>query len=126
MRHYVLVGDYGQNLAAPHYGVYHPGDTYYFLPLTVNLFGLVDLVTTHKKMNCYTYGEDEGKKGANNVASLLIQDLHSRGWIRDNNPSPSLTIIFDNCGGQKKTMLFLECLLTLLNGFLLRTYKKCI
>jgi hypothetical protein len=76
---------------------------YYFSPLTVSLFGLVDLATTPNKMNCYTYGENEGKKGANYVASLLMQDLHSREWLRDDDPSPSLTIIFDNCGWKYKT-----------------------
>jgi hypothetical protein len=78
-RHYVLVGDYGQyygqNLTAPHFGSAHPGDTYYFSPLTVFLSGLVDLSMSPNEMNCYTYGEDDVKKGANNVASLLMHDM---------------------------------------------------
>jgi hypothetical protein len=87
-RDYVLVGEYAQNLAAP--------------PLTVFLFGLFDLATTPKSMNCYAYAEDEGKKGANNVASLLMRDLRSRGWLREGDPALCLTLIFDNSGGQSK------------------------
>jgi hypothetical protein len=40
--HYVLVGDYVQNLVAPHFGWDQPRDTYYFSTLTVFVFGLVD------------------------------------------------------------------------------------
>jgi hypothetical protein len=71
-------------------------------------------------MNCYTYGEDEGNKGPNNVASLLMQDLHSRGWLQDDDPSPSLTIIFDKCGGQNKNNVVLIILAYLFErGFFL-------
>jgi hypothetical protein len=107
-RHYVLVGDYAQNLEAPHFGGAQPGDTYYFSPLTVFLFGLVDLATTPNRMNCYAYAEyedkdeDEEMKGANNVAPLLMRDLCSRGLLREGDPVLCLTLIFDNCGGQNK------------------------
>jgi hypothetical protein len=37
-----------------------------------------------------------------------MQDLHSRGWLRDNDPSPSLKIIFDNFGGQNKNNVVLK------------------
>jgi hypothetical protein len=57
-RHYVLVGDYAQNLVAPHIGGAQPGDTYYFSPLTVFLFGLVEFAMTPNRMNCYAYAED--------------------------------------------------------------------
>jgi hypothetical protein len=100
--HYVLVGDYAKNLSAPHFGGAQPGDTYYFSPLTVFLFGLVDLAKTPNKMNCYAYAEDDWNKGSNNVASLLMRDLHSRGWLREGDPALCLTLIFDNCGGQNK------------------------
>jgi hypothetical protein len=53
-------------------------------------------------MNCYAYAEDEGKKGANNVASLFMRDLRLRGWLREGDPALCLTLIFDNCGGQNK------------------------
>jgi hypothetical protein len=43
-RRYVLVGDYTQNVGLPHFGGEQPGDTYHFSPLTIFLFGLVDLL----------------------------------------------------------------------------------
>jgi hypothetical protein len=60
------------------------------------------------KMKWCTYSEDEGKKGANNVASLLMHDLKSRGWLRDNDPANSLTVIFDNYRGQNKNNVVLR------------------
>ena len=45
--------DYGQNMEMPWFGDTQPGDTYYYLPLTVNNLGIVDciddVVTTHVK-----------------------------------------------------------------------------
>jgi hypothetical protein len=101
-RYYVLVRDYGQNPAAPHFGGAQSVDTHCFSSLTVFLFGLVDLCTSPNQINCYTYGEDEGKKGARNVASLLMQDMRSRGWSKEDNTGNSLTVIFDNCGVQNE------------------------
>ena len=42
---YTLVGDYCQNMRLPHFGGQQPGDTYYYSPLNVNCFGIVDVVT---------------------------------------------------------------------------------
>jgi hypothetical protein len=42
-KRYCMACDYAQNLGIPHFGKEHPGDTYYYFPLTINLFGLVDL-----------------------------------------------------------------------------------
>ena len=54
------VGDYCQNLDMPHFGGEQPGDTYYFSPLTVNVFGVCDYAT--ELLNAYVYTEAEGKK----------------------------------------------------------------
>jgi hypothetical protein len=77
-------------------------------PVLHVLFGLVDLSTSPNKMNCYTYSEDEGKKGANNVASLLMSELKSRGWLRYNEPANSLTVICVNLRGKKKNNVVLR------------------
>ena len=42
---FVLTFDYIQNLGIPHFREEQPGDTYYFSPLTLNIFSIVD----HKK-----------------------------------------------------------------------------
>jgi hypothetical protein len=98
------------------------------------LFGLVDISTSPNKINYYTYSEEKGKKGENNAASLLMRDLKSRGWLRNNEPSNFLTVIFDNCGGQNKDNVVLRLAPYLVEkGFLkevtivyLRPHKECV
>ena len=117
-----LVADFCQNMDLPHQGMTQPGDTYYFSPLTVNCFGTADAGREFPHMNAYTYHEGEGKKGGNNVSSLLFKDLHQRGWV-DNKKGPrnELTVIMDNCGGQNKNKYVLRMLSFLTEaGF----YKK--
>jgi hypothetical protein len=107
-RDYVLVCDYAQNMLLPYYGGEQPGEVYYFFALTINLFGIVDLSRTPNKFNCYAYREFTGKKGSNNVTSLLMQDLHDKFWLWKGSPGKSLTIVMDNCGGQNKNNVVLR------------------
>jgi hypothetical protein len=51
--------------------------------------------------------EFTGKKGRNNVASLLMQDLHEKFWLQKGSPGNSLMIAMDNCGGQNKNNVVL-------------------
>eukprot|EP00957_Ditylum_brightwellii_P076653 5826903-Ditylum_brightwellii.AAC.1 len=56
-RRKVLTVDMGQNLALPTFEAEQPGDTYYFLPLTVLLFGVVNNARSEDgktRMNAYT------------------------------------------------------------------------
>jgi hypothetical protein len=68
----------------------------------INLFGIVDLSVTPNKLNCYAYRELTAKKGSNNVASMLMHNLHENNWLMKGNPGKRLTIAMDNCGGQNK------------------------
>ena len=45
----VLTIDMGQNLCLPNFEAEQPGDTYYFSPLTILLFGVVDNATEEIK-----------------------------------------------------------------------------
>jgi hypothetical protein len=120
-RDYVLVCDYAQNMPLPHYGGEQPGEIFYFSALTINLFGIVDLSRTPNKLNCYAYREFTEKKGSNNVASLLMQDLHDKFWLRKGSPGKSLTIVIDNCGGQNKNNVVLRLALYLVEmGYFLK------
>jgi hypothetical protein len=94
----VIVSNNAQNMPLPHYGGGHPGEIYYFSAVTINLFGIFDLSRTPNKLKYYAYRELTGKKVRNNVASLLIQDLHDKSWIRKGSPDKSLMITMDNCG----------------------------
>jgi hypothetical protein len=75
-KRYCIVCDYAQNLGIPHFGKEQHGDMYYYSPLTINLFGLVDLSRSPNKLDCYAYREFTGEKGSNNVTSLLMYNLH--------------------------------------------------
>jgi hypothetical protein len=107
-REYTIVCDYAQNLNMPHYGGEQPGDIYYFSAVTMNLFGIVDLSLHPNKLNCYAYRAFTGNKGSNNVASLIMQDLHDKFWLRKGYPGKKLTIAMDNCGGQNKNNVVLR------------------
>jgi hypothetical protein len=64
LRRYCLVGDYCQNMNAPHFGSKPPGATYYFSPLNVYCFGMVDVAAgTNLKLYAHIYHEGKGKKG---------------------------------------------------------------
>jgi hypothetical protein len=96
-----VVGDYCQNLALPYLGEHQPGETYYFSPLTVNCFGLANVGRDKAMLTAYIYHEGEGKKGGNNVASLIHRYLDEQGYIRrGQGPRKELNIVMDNCGGQ--------------------------
>jgi hypothetical protein len=101
-RYRVLVCDYAQNINYPHYGGEQLGDIYFLSALTINLFGIVDLSVTPKKLNCYAYRESTAKKGSNNVASMLMHNFHEKNWLMKGNPGKRITIAMDNCGSQNK------------------------
>lgn len=105
-RTHTLIADYAQNLMLPHFGSTQPGETYYYTPLTLYLFGVVDTSDNDK---CYThiFREGDGRKGGNSVASLLLKTLKKLSIMKeDENGSPitghELNVVFDNCPGQNK------------------------
>jgi hypothetical protein len=111
---YCIVCDYAQNLELPHFGAEQPQDIYYFSAITVNIFGIADVTGRTTKMLAYGYTEDQGGKGGNNVASLLIKGLRELGWIReDGSTCKQLSIILDNCSGQNKNNFVLRLALWL-------------
>jgi hypothetical protein len=102
-----FVGDYAQNLDLPHVGAEQPGETYYYSPKNVYIFGCVDGATEPRQLTAFTYEEETGKKGSNNVSSLVIEYLHVGGLVKYNVDrslwkGKCLSMIFDNCSGQNK------------------------
>jgi hypothetical protein len=58
--------------------------------------------------------EGGGRKGGNNVASLLHKEFMSQGWLdRSKGPRAELSIIVDNCAGQNKNKMVLRYALIL-------------
>ena len=103
-RRICLTIDMGQNMGLTNPSAEQPGDTYYFSPLTIFVFGVVDnsrIKEGRDTMKAYVWAEGEGKRGANNIASCLLKDYKARGFFEGPNDG-SLTIIADNCGGQNK------------------------
>jgi hypothetical protein len=78
---YTFVVDYGQNMELSSYNSEQPGCTYYFSPLTVFNLGVVNHAHEYnygrmsEHMHVHLFHEGVGKKGANNVASLIVKTL---------------------------------------------------
>eukprot|EP00835_Amoeboradix_gromovi_P006899 NODE_934_length_2956_cov_0.140357.p1 type:complete len:253 gc:universal NODE_934_length_2956_cov_0.140357:1007-249(-) len=91
--------DYSQNMILPQLAD-QPSELYFMSLLNINLFGIHN--ETNKKQMNYIYREDQGKKGSNNVASMLIDYI----FCLPPNDRRHLVLHADNCVGQKKTIPF--------------------
>ena len=108
-RRFTFCGDYCQNMDLPHFGSEQPGETYYYSPLNISCFGLVDHST--EVLSAYVYSEAIGRKGGNNVSSLIYKKLKDDGILdlaKDQGPGKEFTLIFDNCAGQNKNRMVLK------------------
>jgi hypothetical protein len=98
------VADYAQNMYIPNFASEQPGATYYYSPLSCYVFGVVD--ASVDQLTAWIYTEDTAKKGGNNVASLLMQQLEHHGIVErattTGEPFKELNFVMDNCGGQNK------------------------
>jgi hypothetical protein len=110
---FCLVADYCQNLSLPHFGSEQPGDTYYYSPLFIYVFGAADVSSDKPKLISYGYHEGQGSKGGNNVASLLMKVIKDLGWLIPGECGGRLSIVMDNCGGQNKNKMVLRLALYL-------------
>jgi hypothetical protein len=105
---YTFVVDYGQNMELPVFNSEQPGAMYYYSPMTVNNLGIVDHAhvypdgTVSEHMHCHLYIDAVRKKGANNVASLIMKTLRHLNTLRKDSVGSELNIVFDNCCGQNK------------------------
>ena len=64
-------------------------------------------------LHSHVYHEGNGKKGANNVASLLMKTMKTMGIMREDMVGGELTIVFVNCSGQNKNNTILKLLVFL-------------
>lgn len=83
-RHYTFICDYAQNMSYPQLSDEQAGETYYFTPCSVYVFGMVDCAHAYadeqgipegSHMYAHVYEEAVGAKGGNNVASLILRTL---------------------------------------------------
>jgi hypothetical protein len=102
-RTYTFIVDYGQNMTLPSFGNSQPGDTYYYTPLTIFNLGVVDVSHPDgEHLYCHLYKEGDGKKGGDNVASLLMKTLRQLNVLQEGCRGKELNVVFDNCPGQNK------------------------
>ena len=105
------VCDYAQNIDVHHFGGEQTSDTYYYSPLSVYCFGVVDYAQTPEQLTAFLYKEGDGKKGGNNVTSLLHKRMENADYskyTKEKGPGNEYNLVMDNCGGQKKTGLLLD------------------
>jgi hypothetical protein len=98
-RVFCFVIDYSQNMYLPNFEGEQPGETYYYSPLNAYVLGIVD--TALAKLSAHTYMEYDGKKGGNNVASLIWKEL-TRKNLKPGSMAKEIVFVFDNCTGQNK------------------------
>ena len=126
------IGDYAQYMNLPFFGRNQPGDTYYFVPLNVNIFGFVNvahctdtnqIVKDHLYANVYKEGT--AKRGGNEVASLVMKSLRHIGFMdkERNGVGGELVLCFDNCPGQNKNGMVIRLAMLLVE---MSYYKKVI
>jgi hypothetical protein len=112
VRTYVV--DFGQNMEMPVFNREQAGCTYYFSPLTVNNCGVVDHGhkypdgTVSEHMHAHVYTKDIGKKGSNNVVSLMDKTFTIQNILREDECGGELNVFFDNCTGQNKNNTVLK------------------
>ena len=75
------VADYAQNIDVPHFGLEQLGNTYYFSPLGVYVFGIVCLYNKVQDLVAQYYYKLDEKKDGNNVASLIYNKFKVNRWV---------------------------------------------
>jgi hypothetical protein len=91
----------------PLFGNEQPGETYYFSPLTINIFGVADTDKDNHTLTAYCYAEVVGNKGGNNVTSLLMKHLDDTYGLKETDPIKEPNILLDNCPGKNKNRMVL-------------------
>ncbi len=111
---YTFVVDYGQNVELPVCNKEQPSCTYYFSPLSIFYLGVVNHAHVYndgcvsKHLHCHLYHVGVGKKGANNVASLIVKTLGQLNLLRKDSVGGELNVTFNNCLGQNKNNIVLR------------------
>jgi hypothetical protein len=127
-RVFTFVADYSQNMYLPSFREAQPGETYYYSPVNGYCFGVVDASCRPSQLYAHVYLEDTGKKGGDNVASMLWKQLILKGLIPQDHSIPAtaakeINLVFDNCGGQNKNNMVLRMLLFLVNRCICKTAR---
>ena len=88
-RVFTFVADYSQNMYLPSFREAQPGETYYYSPVNGYCFGVVGASCRPSQLYAHVYLEDTGKKGGDNVASMLWKQLILKGLIPQDHLIPA-------------------------------------
>jgi len=108
---YTMCCDFAQNMDVPSYKGQQPGETYYYSPLNVYVFGCAEEFSDPGKssLTAFAYPEYNGKKGGDNVASMVIRMLSLKGLLDvSKGTAKALNVVMDNCAGQNKNRMVLR------------------
>ena len=67
-----IVMDYAQNVGLPQFGDSQAGPSYYYSPITVNIFGIVDTSKVGGRLDAIVYHKGQGGKVERGVITLLL------------------------------------------------------
>jgi hypothetical protein len=96
-----FVCDFAQNMYVPNFAAEQPGATYYYSPLNVYPFGIVDCGYDPSQLTSFMFSEGEGKKGGNTVASMLWKYIK----LKQISNVQEINLVFDNCTSQNKNRM---------------------
>jgi hypothetical protein len=107
-RAYTFIANYSQKLDLPLFFGEQPGETFYYSPLNIFQFRVVD-PTDNDKLHAFVYDVGDGKKEGNNVASLVLKLLRlpEINLTEKEDAGRELNFILDNCSGQNKNCMVL-------------------
>jgi hypothetical protein len=69
--------------------------------------------TEKTTLAAHTYFKTDGKKGGNNVASILWNEFTRKGLTTLGEKVQEINIVMDNCGGQNKNRMVIRLLFVL-------------
>ena len=92
-------------MCVPNFASEQPGETYHCSPPNAFTLGIVDC--SDDTMAAHAYFECGGKKGGNNVASLIWKELFRKG-LRKGMKVKAIWFFFDNCAGQNKNRMVIR------------------
>jgi hypothetical protein len=82
-RTYTFVADFAQNMYVPNFAAEQPGATYYFSPLNVYPFGVVDASTSPTLLTAFIYSEGTREIELLRwcLLLLLLSNLDAHFWF---------------------------------------------
>lgn len=117
-----LVADFAPKMKMPNFASEQPDAAYYYSPMSMYPFGIVDGGTSPSLLSAHVFYEGQVKKGGNSVASMLWKDAKLKRLL-EGEPAEELTYVFDNCGGRNNNKMVLRWIALMVNLHVARTVR---